>query len=288
MRITLIAFLLLNIASVAHAQSIPEFYHEIYKADLLYEKGEYNNALLKYEEAFTQVDYVHSRILDKVLKVSKVAGDKKRIKKYRTQIKSQEKCRPEYEELLTKIDSILVLDQSARGGNIDKFVLYYLQNVDNEPVHNTSEFLKAKQIYDTSHRIDSMNIIATLKLIDQYGFISEKMIGQYNFVNFRTILLHFDSDKNNKVLKPILDEALENNQITPFGYTHIIDRHLENNGGDQIYWTWFLVDEEPKFSEKEKMDIIKRRERIGLYGTEIQSWKGKDGWMLNNISRTAY
>jgi len=166
--------------------------------------------------------------------------------------------------------------------------LHYLENVDNESTHNTDKFIKSKQIYSNSRKVDSTNMVAILKLIDKYGFISEKMIGQYNFVNFCSILLHYDSDKGNRVLKPILDAALENNQITPFGYTHILDRHLENNDSSQIYWTWFLIDEDPSFTDEEKIDIIKLRESVGLYGTEIKCWKSKDGWMSNNISRTAY
>jgi len=89
MRIVLLTFMIISVIANTDAQNISKFYQEIYKADLLYEKGEYNNALLKYEEAFAQVDYVHSRILEKVLNVSKSAKDKRRIKKYKAQIKLQ-------------------------------------------------------------------------------------------------------------------------------------------------------------------------------------------------------
>ena len=127
-----------------------------------------------------------------------------------------------------------------------------------------------------------------LNIIEQHGYLGEEDLGWNNHYKVKAILLHFDRDTNSLILEPILKNALTNNKITPFTYTHIVDRHLYNTSKTQRYWTWFLIDADPKLSQKEIERILKLREEIGLWGTEYSTSNYKGTWMLNNLSRSCY
>jgi hypothetical protein len=67
-------------ANNANAQNMNSFYFDVYSANNLAESGKVDSAILKYENAFKNVQYVPVKFLKKVLKLSKTTSDKDRIK----------------------------------------------------------------------------------------------------------------------------------------------------------------------------------------------------------------
>jgi len=125
-------------------------------------------------------------------------------------------------------------------------------------------------------------------MIEEHGFLDESKVGFQNYLKVEIMMLHFDRDTTNVLLQPILDEALTNGQITPLKYAMILDRHLENSDEVQKFWTWFFIDSDPQFSKEEKKEIIKLRESIGLYGTELVVNEYKGTYTINNLSHSQY
>lgn len=271
------------------AQDHKNFYFKIYEADKLYEKDDFYGALIKYEAASEMVDFIPSRMLDKFLKVANKAKNKVLKEKYQALIRKQNTCPIESIEIGSKIDSLFVEDQRVRTQN-SKLIDYYWKNLDNKSVMNSSKFLNGKKAIEDWGETDSLNIVALLSMFEEFGFLDESKVGFDKYFKIETILLHFDNDKNNKVLQPILDEALINGQISPFTYAKILDRHSNNCCKTQQFWTWTDIRYNLSFfDESEIAKVLKARKSIGLYGTELNVWKHKRGrWMVNNISRGSY
>lgn len=76
------------------------------------------------------------------------------------------------------------------------------------------------------------------------------------------ILLHYEEDKDNKVLQPILTKALKNGEIFPADYAAIVDRRLVMTGTKPQYFEVpFGYD---KLSKQEKEEVDRARIIIGL------------------------
>ena len=122
-----------------------------------------------------------------------------------------------------------------------------------------------------------------MKLIDKYGYLGEELIGKHSF-EVHIMLLHFDSDTNNRILLPILNKALEDGLIIPNEYALILDRHSFFQNNNQKYWMWPCSSKIKKlpFSESDLPKIKKNRQSIGVYGSEFWQEKKSSYWVLNN------
>lgn len=113
--------------------------------------------------------------------------------------------------------------------------------------------------------IDSLNIHKLLSLIEKNGYPNPKIIGNraagYAFI----IMLHFDSDINNKRLKPIIDHAFKKGLIDPSQYAWIIDRR-KNWGPDKLdpYYYQLPISKYFDLTEEKIAEIDQRRDSIGL------------------------
>ena len=97
------------------------------------------------------------------------------------------------------------------------------------------------------------------------------------------MLLHFDADTNNSILKPTLTRALNEGKIGPIYYAQILDRHLSGDFTEQIYWAWPDSDRKKyAFTEDDIPQIIKLRESIGIYGSELKQESKGNYWILRN------
>lgn len=77
---------------------------------------------------------------------------------------------------------------------------------------------------DEAIMVDSLNMQSLLKLINKYGYPSEKIIGKASAFNAYIMLLHMDRDENNIVFKSILDKAYNDGYHWPRGLAWIVDR----------------------------------------------------------------
>ena len=270
------------------SQNITDFYYQLHRADLLVESGKLDSACILYDNACKNVTFIQSRILKKIIKVAKSSNNDDLVQYYKRKLKSQKDCPPQNVHILKEIDQLFELDQKVRSNKYWKAITYYNNHLNDTTLNHSTKFLKSKELRDYAVSVDSINILRMLNIIEQHGYLGEEDLGWNNHYKVKAILLHFDRDTNSLILEPILKNALTNNKITPFTYTHIVDRHLYNTSKTQRYWTWFLIDADPKLSQKEIERILKLREEIGLWGTEYSTSNYKGTWMLNNLSRSCY
>jgi hypothetical protein len=100
-------------------------------------------------------------------------------------------------------------------------------------------------------------------LIKQYGFPSEKLVKKDAAGSAFMVLLHFDKDSTNTILKPILDKALLEGNISPEKYAWIVDRRLSWGLGKEQYYYQMPMDTENLTPEQIK-EVNERRKSIGL------------------------
>ncbi len=291
MRYLIITLVLCSISLHAqNLQSVKTFYSDVYKADLLAKENRNTEAILAYEDAFTQIDYIHHSLLFKVLRLARKTNDKPRIKSYSKRLKRQKKCPPQNKPLLKTIDSLLKQDQIYMKSKYFKAKKYCIQCESDVLCDKTSKkYLSSKELSTIQAETFSSNIQHLLKLIEQHGYIGEEMLGTNHAYSFRVQIFHFDTDTNNVVLGPILEQALIEHKLTPLMYSLAIDRHLFQTTGRQIYWTSSFNTDNPNLSEQEIANVLKLREDIGIFGSDFNfSQDGNGKWRINNTYGSFY
>lgn len=126
---------------------------------------------------------------------------------------------------------------------------------------------KARTEYDGDkmREVDSLNMLTLLQGIEEYGYPGESIIGHASAFNAFIMLLHMDRDKNNEILKPILDKAYDSGQLGPRGYAWIIDRRRAW-GSEKLepYYYHMPSEKYDSFSKEQRQEIDRRRDSIGL------------------------
>ncbi len=269
---------------LSNTQDYKNFYFEVKQGHLLYEQGNYSEALLRYEAASQMVVFVQTSFLKKFLDTAIKAENEPLQKKYASLIERQKKTPAEYAHLGPKLDSLLAEDQRVRTKK-QRLIQYYWKNLNNKSVMSSSKFLKAKKAEEEWSRTDSLNIQILLSLFEEHGFLDESKIGYERFSTVFLLLLHFDKDTSNTVLLPIFDKALAKGQITPDSYALILDRHLDSCKLPQKYYAWPMLRSDPKLSEEEIKQINNLREDIGIYSSEIIISESRGHWRVSYKSR---
>ena len=159
-----------------------------------------------------------------------------------------------------KLDSLLKEDQRVRGRKFTKASRQRRKLIDKK---HTNRYIRANALMKEWYAVDSSNIYHLLELITERGYPSRKIVGGQGYVSGVTIILHFDRDTGNKLLRPILDEALQDDLIDPRDYATIIDRHFYVHGDQQQYFEYQFCDF-LDLSESEKEKVLENRHKIGL------------------------
>lgn len=143
---------------------------------------------------------------------------------------------------------------------------------------------------DYMKKVDSSNFFLLKKLIDRHGFPDERIVGANTAENIFYVLLHYDDDHNNIILKDILKEALERGQISPQNYAWIIDRRLAWGPDKKEPYYYQMPSKKIKdLNEEEIKEIDKRRYSIGLKPlSEMDIEFTSDGGMRVNEDWTDY
>lgn len=269
---------IIALLSSAQGQNNYIDYHlKVYEARKLYYNKQFSKAAQKYIEAFNLVDYIHvSNLLD----AQEVAGEAKNdslksmvennFKLYNSSINLN------YRQI---VDSLFINDQKVRTEKYVKASLLHYRCM-NDSTYDASndEHKDARLKVRQMNNADSVNISKLLNLIRLYGFPSEKTLGKDGYEHAFIILLHFDVDKDNLLLKPILDEALVKGDILPEDYAWIVDRRLSWGKNENPFYYQMPMGSE-KLTETEIQEVNERRKKIGLRplfeGTKITSKKGK-------------
>lgn len=240
-------------------------YHlDIYKARKFNYENKLDSALILYQRAFSLVDYIHIDNLEKAQKfASKLKNDSFEIfvsSKIDSYFLTDSTINLEYKNL---IDSLYYEDQKVRNGihsNAQKTL--YNSKKKNSKI-SAQQILEAENLMKEWHIIDSINVNLLLGLIKKHGFPSEKLVKKESYHNAFIILLHYDTDLENKILKPIIDEALIRGDINPEDYAWIIDRRLSWGQGKNQYYYFMPMGTETLTSKGISM-INERRKKIGL------------------------
>ena len=160
------------------------------------------------------------------------------------------------------LDSLITKDQFVRNRKHSKANLYYLKSSNDKRLVNSNRFKKSFVLRNEWFKIDSSNIHTLLQLIELKGFPSVDRVGELAYLNAQLLLLHYDEDTNNLILKPILTMYLKTGEIFPSDYARIIDRHHSRNG-KQLYYEWRpCLYETLSNNEKERVSLA--RKEIGL------------------------
>lgn len=113
--------------------------------------------------------------------------------------------------------------------------------------------------------IDSLNMISLLHQVEKFGFPSEKLIGHKSASRAFILFLHMDRDKNNKVFKPILDNAYNKGYLDPISYAWIVDRRRAW-GDEELepYYYHMPSKNYDSFNTEQINEINRRRDSIGM------------------------
>jgi hypothetical protein len=237
-------------------------YHlKVYQARKFKFECKPDSAVLLFKEAFRLVDFIDfetgacawelaDEIKDDSLKLF--------LNNWLKDYEKGDKINKAYQQI---IDSLSIEDQRIREMKYPEALGIYTKYLKDSTLDRKSdEFIEACRLTMEWRKVDSSNIHTLLNLIKIYGFPGERLVGKESYLNAFFILLHFDRDTGNLILKPILDKALADGDIEPNGYAWIVDRRLIY--GELYYYAipWGVE----KLSPKEIDEINKRRKAIGL------------------------
>ncbi len=284
MKRILITIFLSIILFFVKAQNINAFYKQINIATNYAKTGKADSAITIFEDAFSKVDYVNIAYLKRAMKLSKALKDKKRVIKYKKQKNGAN------DDLGKIIDSLVRFDINLRNKKIYRKQKFLRRCIaDSSCDKSSKKFLKCYSLQKKIDETNLSNVICLLNLFDKFGFIGEELVGKKRSRTLAVIvmLIHFDADTNNRILDSVLLKALYNGRLTPYYYSTIIDRHLFYVETDEVskfevqkYWTWpYSINEKLNF-DKEK--VLKLREGIGMYGSDVWQEKIGNNWVLKN------
>jgi len=273
---------LIILSSNVHAQELNEANKILIAAKQLSNDGYIDSAITTYELAFKQIEYVHSKHIYQIIELAKQRKDRDRIKKYKKQLKEKKKCNNT--RLKAKIDSISEWDRMIRMGVFARHIGYYNEyNQDTLCDKNSIKYLEAKKYYDSAMVIDANNQQALLDMLKKEGgYKGQAAIGSKNDYPYYLLLLHFDTDTNNRILKPYLDEALEKGYLTTLTYTYVLDRHEYHTMGTQTYWLWPILKEDPNLTDEQIAEANERRKSMGIFSKISSIEKKGDDWLIIN------
>jgi len=111
------------------------------------------------------------------------------------------------------------------------------------------------------HLIDSIHNRRIHKLIKEYGYPSQELIGKHGMRDFWLLVQHQDFDLE------LQKACLKNCDFEPREKSYLTDRTLVNIGEKQLYGTQFHRDKKGVLAPcpiKDKKNLDKRREAVGL------------------------
>ena len=248
-------------------QNYLKYYPLIDSAQTLEQRKDYLSALTLYNQAFSQVDYPLKKDLKQVIKLAKKANDKTVIKNCKANILAQNKLINKTYKVF--IDSLFKIDQQVRQNKFIKARQYLLKYNDVNHHNVNYKTLNQSTLLMNKWKItDSLNSIALITKINQYGFPSQLKVGKKSFYSAFEILVHFGLSQPDKILQPILDKALINGELSPSIYAYISDCQKVRFKKEQIYYQ-FQPHYYKKLSKIKQGLILKNRIDIGLYSSQV-------------------
>jgi hypothetical protein len=226
-------------------QDYISYFNDCNEADKAYHYKAYDSALMKFEKAFTNIPYIHSRYLIKAgycssklkqseksyyyIKKALLQGadgsilKQKELRRFRSTAyytnltDSLDFCREFAKKSINQyyrkaVDSLYFIDQNIVRGNHRDSTLF-----------KTSVSVTEDYLYE----LDSLNFVFLLKLISEYGYPSEKLIGEKSYENASILLLHSIRKPWNSGYLEFMRNALCNGECLPADYAWTVDQSLD-------------------------------------------------------------
>ncbi len=240
------------------------YYHLMRKAKHELQTSNYDSASIHFTKGFSKVDYVHISNLEAAAKVEKKLHHVQKQKAYLLQAKTQAKSlNYGYKHIL---DSLAREDQRIRGPRYSKAMQQHVTCLNDSLCDwNASKFNQQRALLQEWKQTDSTNITLLKSLIVHEGFPSERLVGAETAMATWVIILHYDRDQENKVMKPYLDDALAKGEIDPNFYAWVTDRRLNWGQRKPPYYYHMPMGLET-LNEDQIKEVNARRYEIGLGG----------------------
>lgn len=258
--------LFLSIGSFA--QSTPlDYYVKIESANQYFQLKNYSEALMMYEDAFKNENFISQNDLECALKTARKAKNKILVCKYENL--NAERKKNTDQNYKAFIDSLGKKDQQMRKEPKSWKLLKYYNASKNGSIKNVDsiKFQKAKNTVDQWLALDSLNALTLLRKIQQDGFPSERKVGLKSSSTNIVILIHFSLKDHDSLFHAIIEQALYAGDITPNIYAYMIDCQNVRHNRQQTYFQYqgCRLDE---ISLEEKRLVIENRKKIGLLETK--------------------
>lgn len=156
-----------------------------------------------------------------------------------------------------------IKNELAEMGNKDQSIRILL--LDSQKRFGKKDY-RTLNIRKIMNRVDSINSVRVIQIIDKYGWLSSDEIGEdANQAIFLCIQHCTDSVIQQKAL-PILEQAVRNGAAQGWQFAFLTDRCLMNQGLCQIYGTQTITSGDRTFTvplqDAEKVDSL--RKDVGL------------------------
>lgn len=267
----------------AFGQDYKNYYLDCNLSDSLSYNQQNEQALIKLKEAFTKVDYVHSKNFVKAyhlaIKLKKYdeafefgkmiiinSGEKNKIITQSSEFKKT--CY--YKNLKDSIDEY-TNKFNNRINHFYKSIIDSLYYIDQRIIRNNRSIKKKYKIISKSlpndrFELDSVNWLILSKLIDSLGFPSEQNVG-YETYSKASIIIHHNLrlEKNSRYHNRIF-EFIKNGDYLPENFFFWYEQYQMQIIGNTFFTTW---DKNTSTENLKRIDINRR----AFYLKGINSYK---------------
>lgn len=245
----------------------PEYYRNFNKINEYLNAGKIDIAVSKFDSISQKINHIPSNHL---FKIARICAENNRCDLSVKYLKKSLQNGQEYGKGIganktidfckQEIETVLNNESKIHKQN---FNYNYKHQIDSMFIKDQTA--RKESGHETMNQVDSMNMKALLKLIEQYGYPGEKIIGHESAFNAFIMLLHMDRDQNNQIFKPILDKAYNDGQLWPRGYAWIVDRRRAW-GKEQLepYYYHMPSKNYDNFNIEQINEVNRRRDSIGL------------------------
>lgn len=272
--------LLLVLAKNSRCQEYVYYFNNCNEADKAYYYKNYDSALLYYENAFAHRNYVHNKYLVKAsycssklhqfdktnlyLKKAFLQGVKSSLLKQKVFRKFR--ATKYYTNLIDSIGIFEVCSERIINQHYREMVdsLFFIdQNIVRGNYRDTIKCkIPASGIQDYLQELDSLNFVMLLNLIEQYGYPSEKLIGEKSYENASILLLHSIRKPWNSKYLELMRNALYHGECLPVDYAWTVDQSCEIL---KIPMQFYYGERNPnKLSKDQKIIIDNERKKFGI------------------------
>jgi hypothetical protein len=293
MKIThLLLLFAVSIVSIK-AQTPPEEYYEfVSKAEKLYEAKEYKNSALSYSEAFKTLgwkgipndrynaacSYALANMLDSAFFQLDVIVNKSNYTNYNQITNDEDLLNLRNDKRWETIIALVKINKEKREKNYNTALVKELEIIfekDQKP-RNDIKIIESKYGAQSKEmkahwkmivQYDSINLISIVNILDKYGWLGPKIIGEQGNSTLFLVIQHADITTQQKYL-PMMREAVKKGNAKASSLALLEDRILLRTGKNQIYGSQIGTDPTTNLAYvlplEDPDNVDKRRAEVGL------------------------